>query len=105
MGHGDNLSRIFNRAGFSDTDLYRVARNNDRSLRRIYPGETMSFQSDPDGDLLALRHEQSPLLTTVYKRQGDAFIASDLTRVPERVARDVSMTIDSSCLSRVAMPA
>ena len=96
VGDGDNLSLIFNRAGFNDTDLYRVARNNDRSLRRIYPGETMSFQSDPDGDLLALRHEQSPLLTTVYERQGDAFIASDLTRVPERVARDVSMTIDSS---------
>ena len=97
VGDGDNLSLIFNRAGFTDTDLYRVARDNDdRSLRRIYPGETISFQSDPDGDLLALRHEQSPLLTTVYERQGDAFIASDLTRVPERVARDVSMTIDSS---------
>ena len=96
VGDGDNLSLIFNRAGFTDTDLYRVARDNDRSLRRIYPGETISFQSDPEGDLLALRHEQSPLLTTVYERQGDAFIASDLTRVPERVARDVSMTIDSS---------
>ena len=30
---GDNLSLIFNRAGFTDTDLYRVARDNDeRSL-------------------------------------------------------------------------
>ena len=35
VGHGDNLSLIFNRAGFTDTDLYRVARNNDRSLRQI----------------------------------------------------------------------
>ena len=97
VGDGDNLSLIFNRAGFTDTDLYRVARYNDeRSLRRIYPGETISFQSDYDGSLLELRHVQSPLLTTVYERQGDAFIASDLTRVPERVARNVSMTIDSS---------
>ena len=97
VGDGDNLSLIFNRAGFTDTDLYRVARYNDeRSLRRIYPGETISFQSDKDGSLLALRHVQSPLLTTVYELQGDAFIASDLTRVPERVARNVSMTIDSS---------
>ena len=32
-GDGDNLSLIFNRAGFTDTDLYRVARDNDdRSL-------------------------------------------------------------------------
>jgi murein DD-endopeptidase MepM/ murein hydrolase activator NlpD len=94
---GDNLSLIFNRAGFTDTDLYRVARDNDeRSLKRIYPGETISFQADTEGNLLALRHLQSPLLTTTYEREGDAFIASDLTRVPERVARDISMTIDSS---------
>ena len=33
VGDGDNLSLIFNRAGFTDTDLYRVARDNDdRSL-------------------------------------------------------------------------
>ena len=65
-GDGDNLSLIFNRAGFTDTDLYRVARyNDDRSLRRIYPGETIGFQSDNDGSLLALRHVQSPILTTV----------------------------------------
>ena len=80
VGDGDNLSLIFNRAGFTDTDLYRVARDNDdRSLRRIYPGETISFQSDTDGNLLVLRHVQSALLTTVYERHGDAFIASDLT--------------------------
>ena len=97
VGDGDNLSLIFNRAGFSDTDLYRVARDNDdRSLKRIYPGETIGFQADSEGNLLALRHVQSPLLTTTYEREGNAFIASDFTRVPERIARDVSMTIDSS---------
>jgi murein DD-endopeptidase MepM/ murein hydrolase activator NlpD len=97
VGDGDNLSLIFNRAGFSDTDLYRVARNNDdRSLKRIYPGETIGFQTDSEGNLLALRHVQSPLLTTTYEREGNAFIASDFTRIPERIARDVSMTIDSS---------
>jgi murein DD-endopeptidase MepM/ murein hydrolase activator NlpD len=97
VGDGDNLSLIFNRAGFSDTDLYRVARNNDdRSLKRIYPGETIGFQTDSEGNLLALRHVQSPLLTTTYEREGNAFIASDFSRIPERIARDVSMTIDSS---------
>ena len=97
VGHGDNLSLIFNRAGFTDKDLYRVVRDNDvRSLRRIYPGETISFQSDTDGNLLVLRHVQSPLMTTIYERLGDSFVASEFTRVPERVAREVSMTIDSS---------
>ena len=97
VGDGDNLSVIFNRAGFSDTDLYRVARDNDdRSLKRIYPGETIGFRADSEGSLLALRHVQSPLLTTTYEREGDAFTPTDFTRVPERIARDVSMTIDSS---------
>ena len=94
---GDNLSLIFSRAGFTDTDLFRVANgNNGRSLKRIYPGETIGFQSNAEGDLLALRHQQSPLLTTTYIRDHDLFIATDETREPDRIARDVSMTIDSS---------
>ena len=94
---GDNLSLIFNRAGFTDTDLFRVASGNaDRSLKRIYPGEKIGFQTDAEGDLLALRHQQSPLLTTTYLRDNDLFIATDQTREPDRIARDVSMTIDSS---------
>ena len=94
---GDNLSLIFNRAGFSDTDLFRVANgNDDRSLKRIYPGETIGFQADDEGELQALRHQQSPLLTTTYVRDNDRFIATDQTREPDRIARDVSMTIDSS---------
>ena len=94
---GDNLSLIFNRAGFSDTDLYRVARANDeRSLKRVYPGETVGFQSDSDGALLAVRHVQSPLLTTLYTREADGYAATDVIREPDQVARNVSMTIDSS---------
>ena len=97
MREGDNLSLIFNRAGFTDTDLFRVASGNaDRSLKRIYPGEKIGFQTDAEGDLLALRHQQSPLLTTTYLRDNDLFIATDQTREPDRIARDVSMTIDSS---------
>ena len=94
---GDNLSLIFNRAGFSDTDLYQVAASNaDRSLKRIYPGEIISFQSDLEGGLLALRHVQSPLLTTLYAREEQGYLATDIVREPERAARNVSMVIDTS---------
>ena len=94
---GDNLSLIFARAGFTDTDLYRVAQANEStSLRRIYPGETIGFQTDTDGALLALRHIQSPLLTTLYERQPTGYTARRVTRTPDRIARDVSLTIDSS---------
>ena len=95
--NGDNLSLIFNRAGFSDTHLYRVARATDgRSLRRVYPGETVAFQADNDGELIAVRHVQSPLLTTLYTLESGGFVASDEVREPERSARNVSMTIDTS---------
>jgi len=65
-------------------------------LKRIYPGETISFQSNVEGDLLTLRHIQSPLLTTLYSLKGDVYVATDLAKQPDRVARDISMTIDSS---------
>ena len=82
---GDNLSLIFNRAGFTDTDLYRVAAaNSDRSLKRIYPGEVISFQAGVEGELLAVRHVQSPLLTTIYERNEKGYLATDI--VPEATA-------------------
>ena len=94
---GDNLSLLFARAGFSDTDLYRVARGNDQqSLKNIYPGEVVSFLINDTGDLLALRHTQSPLASTLYEREDDSYVATVITREPERVARDVSLTISSS---------
>ena len=95
--NGDNLSLVFARAGFSDTDLYRVAEFNERrSLRKIYPGETIGFQSDDQGVLLAMRHVQSPLLTTLYQRTDDGFEATLITREPERRSTEVSLTIESS---------
>ena len=94
---GDNLSLVFARAGFSDTDLYRVAEFNQRqSLRKIYPGETVGFQSDEQGELLAMKHVQSPLLTTLYQRTKDGYEATEITREPDRRSRNVSLTIESS---------
>jgi len=97
VGDGDNLSVLFARAGFTDTDLYRVAQSNEReSLRRIYPGEQVGFRVDEEGALLAMRHIQSPVLTTLYERTPDGYRATTLSREPDRLHREVSMTIDSS---------
>lgn len=97
VGEGDNLSLLFAKAGFTDTDLYRVAQSNEReSLRRIYPGEQIGFRVDEEGALLAMRHIQSPVLTTLYERTPNGYRATALTREPDRLHREVSMTIDSS---------
>lgn len=95
--NGDNLSVVFARAGFTDTDLYRVAASNGgQSLRKIYPGETIGFQRDQQGGLLAMRHVQSALLTTLYQRTDDGFDATQITREPERHLQQTSLTIESS---------
>ena len=95
--NGDNLSVVFARAGFTDTDLYRVAASNGgQSLRKIYPGETIGFQRDQQGGLLAMRHVQSALLTTLYQRTDYGFDATQITREPERHLQQTSLTIESS---------
>ncbi|MDG2460879.1 MAG: peptidoglycan DD-metalloendopeptidase family protein [Luminiphilus sp.] len=97
VGEGDNLSLLFAEAGFTDTDLYRVAKSNERqSLRRIYPGERIGFRTDDQGGLLAMRHVQSPLVTTLYERTPEGYQATVITREPDHFTREVSMTIDSS---------
>ena len=91
---GDNLSLIFSRAGFTDTDLFRVANgNDDRSLRRIYPEKPLA-SADEEGKLLALRHQQSPLCHHVCSHNDG--LSLPIKGEPDRIARDVSMTIDSS---------
>ena len=55
---GDNLSLIFKRAGFSDRDMYRVVNSAEhgKGLGRLYPGQTIAFQTAPDGGLVGVRH-------------------------------------------------
>jgi murein DD-endopeptidase MepM/ murein hydrolase activator NlpD len=70
--------------------------NQRQSLRKIYPGETVGFQGDEQGNLLAMRHVQSPLLTTLYQRSNEGYEATQITREPERRSREISLTIESS---------
>ncbi len=82
---GDNLSLIFKRAGFGESDLHRVVSETEhgRSLAQIFPGQTIAFQAGDAGDLAALRLVRSPVETIVY-RKGETGFASDVeTRTPE----------------------
>lgn len=95
---GDNLSLIFNRAGFSDRDVHEVVTQSaeGKALARIYPGQVIAFQADDDGRLLSVRHIRSPLESVSYLRGEDGFSSEVITREPEAREAWASGTITSS---------
>jgi murein DD-endopeptidase MepM/ murein hydrolase activator NlpD len=95
---GDNLSLIFQRAGLNDGDVYKLVHGspNGKSLTHIYPGQSLAFQIDEQGDLLALRHTLTPLKSTVYTRAEKGYSVEDLQREPQVHRSFASATIDSS---------
>ncbi len=95
---GDNLSLIFARAGLTDRDVYEVTRtDNGRALRKIYPGETIAFKTNADGQLLAVKHIKSRLRWTTYSRyESDRYEAELTVRKPEIRQQTAAMEITSS---------
>ena len=82
---GDNLSLIFQRAGFNKGDVHQVVTGSaeGKSLARIYPGQVISFQSDESGELAAVRVVRSPLETVTYRKGDKGFSSEVTTRTPE----------------------
>lgn len=82
---GDSLSMIFGRAGLNSTDLQSVldADARSKSLRSIYPGQTVSIKIDSEGRLSEMRYARSPLETRIFTRNGEGFSVAEETRSPE----------------------
>jgi murein DD-endopeptidase MepM/ murein hydrolase activator NlpD len=95
---GDNLSLIFQRAGLDDGDVYHVVHNasGGKTLRRIYPGQTLGFQISETGELRALRHVLSQTGSVIYRRNGDDYTVDTVERKPQAHRSFASATIDSS---------
>lgn len=95
--NGDNLSLIFARAGFSDRDVYEVTKaDGGRALRKIYPGETLSFQTSTEGALYRVKHKESALKWSIFTREGDAYRSEVTVREPEIFEQSATMRISSS---------
>ena len=95
--NGDNLSLIFNRAGFSDRDVFDVTSGvQGQALRRIFPGQLIGFAADEAAELIAVRHIESPLKQTVYSKNEGQFVSEVIVRETETRERSVAITIDSS---------
>ncbi len=95
---GDNLSLIFKRAGFDDGDVHRVVTESadGKGLARIYPGQTIAFQSDETGQLRAVRHVKNALETIAYVDGETGFNSRLLAREPEVRQASATGVITSS---------
>ena len=94
---GDNLSLIFNRAGFSDRDVFEVTSNDSKiALRKIFPGQLIGFAANEEHQLVAVRHIESSLKQTVYSKIDDGFLSEVIVREPQVRERTVALTIESS---------
>ncbi len=95
---GDNLSLLFKRAGHTDRDVYDIVNTapQGRALERIYPGQTLAFLSDEDGELSAVKHVLDPLQSVIYRRMDGGFSSEKVVREPEIRESWASGEIESS---------
>ncbi|MEM9314437.1 MAG: peptidoglycan DD-metalloendopeptidase family protein [Pseudomonadota bacterium] len=95
---GDNLSLLFKRAGFSTRDVYQIVNTapQGRGLERMFPGQSIAFMRDEDGELAAVRHTIDRLQSVLYRRMDGGFSSERTVLEPETRESWASVRIDSS---------
>ncbi len=95
---GDNLALIFKRNGLSARDVHLVSHSKPLGsrLKNIFPGHEMTFFVDDDKRLMRLTYSTGPLDTLKFERNGDDFVAEQVTAEPERMLAYKHGTIDHS---------
>lgn len=95
---GDSLSRLFKRAGLSATELqnFLSAAPEAKFLKRIYPGQIISFQFDDENNWQALRYQETRLKSTEIRKTGERYEIKEFVKKPEIRHRFASAKIDNS---------
>lgn len=96
---GDNLSKLMLRAGFTDRDAYIAGKTPGGSLTQLYPGQTLGFATQPNGELAEIRHKLSALESVVYRASGGKFEIERELKEPEVRVVEKSGEITSSPVS------
>jgi murein DD-endopeptidase MepM/ murein hydrolase activator NlpD len=70
---GDNLAKIFNRAGLTPQETYRVSKVKEHAskLLNLLPGESLGLDIDDNGQLSSLSYMYSPTETLVISKNVD----------------------------------
>ena len=93
---GDNLSKLMLRAGFTDRDAYIAGKTPGGSLTQLYPGQTLGFATQHNGELAEIRHKLSALESVVYRASGGKFEIERELKEPEVRVVEKSGEITSS---------
>ncbi|WP_299202298.1 peptidoglycan DD-metalloendopeptidase family protein [uncultured Amphritea sp.] len=94
---GDTLTSVFQRAGLSSRDAFLVsdAVKGTEALKRIYPGQTISFVID-DKQLVKLKHIRNQLQSTLLSATDQGYSVKEITKQPDIESRFASGTIENS---------
>ena len=85
---GDNLARIFQRINLPAADLQNIIDLGKEvaSLRKILPGQELSFQIGQDGRLRGIRYKKNAFDTVLVDRSDVGFAA----RLNQRLSQKIS---------------
>lgn len=96
---GDNLAKIFKRAGFSASTLHKIVNANklNKQLTKIHPGDSLFFAANENNELIQLNYQISRTETLIVKLNDDQTISSSLDKKDiEKRTEYASGIIDSS---------
>ena len=81
---GDNRSTLFQRTKLSPRDVYNISSlKAGKSLRKLYPGESLRFGIDAQGQLSELHYIKSALERYEFKKHQDSYNVEHVVSQPE----------------------
>ncbi len=94
---GDTLTAVFKRAGLTARDVYNVtaAVKGTDVLRRIYPGQTLSFVIEED-QLKKLKHIQNKMKSALITRTDEGYEVNNIEREPKIIPAFAEGAIENS---------
>ncbi len=95
---GDNLAKIFKRAGFSATTLHKIINTNKQTkkLTKIHPGDILYFAQNDEKQLVQLKYPLSQIETLIISKEDDAYTSTLTTKQIERRTEQATGQIESS---------
>src|SRR5262245_27316797 len=95
---GDNVALIFKRLALDPSDLQAVLDSGPAGnrLKRIFPGQELSFLTTQEQGLISVKYVASALETLEFQRGPSGFTAQETVRQPERVTSYRHGVIDQS---------
>lgn len=95
---GDTLSDLFRKAGHNDQVMYQVihGEGDAGNIQKLYPGETLEFETTDSGTLVALSLQRNPLTSLMISKTDEGYHGSKEVRTPEVYERTGYGVIENS---------